>query len=65
MYTPSKPTKTTLSLNQTYVAESIEKKVFRMVNNKEPIEDPNTQIAYTERKDGVNQNITYELIDSN
>ena len=33
MYTPSKPTKTTLSLNQTYVAESIEKKVFRMVNN--------------------------------
>ena len=37
---------------EAYVAESIEHKVRRIVNNKEPIKD-GAPLIYTERKDGV------------
>ena len=37
---------------KSYVAESIEHKVRRIVNNKEPIKD-GAPLIYTERKDGV------------
>lgn len=41
-----------IDVNDTYEAESIEEKVFKMVNNKEPIGNDVTPM-YTERKDGV------------
>ena len=37
---------------EAYVGESIEHKVRRIVNNKEPIKD-GAPLIYTERKDGV------------
>lgn len=43
---------TTISRNTSYVAESLETKVKRILNNKEPITD-GAPIIYTERKDGV------------
>lgn len=52
MYHFKKPTKTTLDVNQTYEGESIENKVRRITNNREPIKDT-APLIYTERKDGV------------
>lgn len=54
MYTKLKvkPAKTTLKVNKSYEGESLEKKINRMVNNKEPIKD-NAPLVYTDRKDGV------------
>ena len=37
---------------ESYIAESIEHKVKRILNNKEPIKD-GAPLIYTERKDGV------------
>lgn len=51
-YKYKKPTKTSLKVNTSYEGESIEKKVNRIVNNKEPIED-SAPLIYTERKDGI------------
>jgi histidinol dehydrogenase len=53
MYRYSKPTKTSIDVNQTYQGERIEEKINRIVNNKEPITD-GAPIIYTNRKDGVN-----------
>lgn len=39
-------------MNKSYKGESIEKKINRIVNNKEPIKDGSPKI-YTERKNGV------------
>lgn len=52
MYKPHKPDKTQLKINTQYFGESIEAKVRRLINNKEPINDA-TPLIYTERKDGV------------
>lgn len=52
MYQTKKPVKTTLKVNKAYQGESIEKKVFRISNNKEPIKD-GAPLIYTDRKDGV------------
>lgn len=52
MYKPSRPVKTSLSVNTSYKGERIEEKIERIVNNKEPISD-GAPIIYTERKDGV------------
>lgn len=52
MYTKIKPHKTTLNVNKTYVGETIEQKINRITNNKEPIKD-GAPLTYTERKDGV------------
>lgn len=52
MYKPSRPSKTTIEINNSYVGESIEDKVTRILSNKEPITD-GAPIIYTERKDGV------------
>lgn len=52
MYKVSKPNKTSLSVNDSYVGETIEKKLRRIENNKEPITD-SAPLIYTERKDGV------------
>lgn len=52
MYKKSIHKKTTLLVNKSYEGESIEKKINRIVNNKEPIKD-GAPIIYTERKDGV------------
>lgn len=53
MYKPSLYRNTQISINNAYQGETIEKKIQRIVNNKEPITD-NAPIIYTERKDGVN-----------
>lgn len=52
MYKKHKATKTTLRVNKAYEGETIEQKVNRIVNNKEPIKDE-APLIYTERKDGV------------
>jgi len=52
MYIYKKPQKTTLKRNTSYQGETLEKKINRIVNNKEPIKD-GAPIIYTERKDGV------------
>lgn len=52
MYNAKKADKTTMKVNNGYIGETIEKKVRRIVNNKEPITD-GAPLIYTERKDGV------------
>lgn len=54
MYTQrkNKPTTTSIKRNTSYVGETIEHKINRIVNNKEPIKD-GAPIIYTDRKDGV------------
>lgn len=52
MYNRTSATKSTIKGVKSYVAESIEHKVRRIVNNKEPIKD-GAPLIYTERKDGV------------
>lgn len=44
--------KTSIRINKSYEGESIETKVRRIIENKEPIEDVAPMI-YTSRKDGV------------
>ena len=46
------PRKTSIKVNNSYKGETIEQKINRIVNNKEPIKD-GAPIVYTERKDGV------------
>lgn len=53
MYNNQKPNKTSIKVNQSYEGETIENKIRRIVNNKEPIKD-GAPIIYTERKDGIN-----------
>jgi hypothetical protein len=43
---------TSIDLNQSYEGETIEKKIRRITQNKEPISD-GAPLIYTERKDGV------------
>lgn len=47
-------TKSTLNVREAVVGESIEDKVRRIENNKEPITD-GAPLVYTERKDGVQE----------
>lgn len=52
MYKRNTPDKTTLKVNTSYEGETIEKKIARILNNKEPVKD-GAPIIYTARKDGV------------
>ena len=52
MYKVKKADKTSLKVNTSYEGESIEEKVQRIVNNKEPISDT-APLIYQERKDGI------------
>lgn len=52
MYKQNKLQRTTITRNTSYQGETIEQKVNRILNNKEPIKDGAPKI-YTERKDGV------------
>lgn len=52
MYKSRRPSKTSIKYNESYKGETIEQKVRRVVNNKEPITD-GAPLVYTERKDGV------------
>lgn len=47
-----RPNKTTLKVNKSNEGETIEAKVRRILNNKEPIKDGAPRV-FTERKDGV------------
>lgn len=52
MYKTQKPDKTTIRSNNSLEGETMEQKVRRILNNKEPIKD-GAQIIHTEREDGV------------
>ena len=52
MTTSNKIPETTITRNTSYEGESLEKKINRIINNKEPIKD-GAPIIYTDRKDGV------------
>lgn len=53
MYKRLSKTKTRLKVNKSFLGETIEEKMRRILNNKEPIAD-GAPTLYTERKDGVN-----------
>lgn len=48
----SKPTSSNIKRNTSYIGETIESKIRRILNNKEPITDT-APVVYTDRKDGV------------
>lgn len=52
MYKKATFPKTSLKVNKSYQGESIESKMNRIVNNKEPIKD-GAPLIYSDRKDGV------------
>lgn len=52
MYTQTRWTKNTLKINKSKQGETIEEKVSRITNNKEPIKD-GAPMIYTNRKEGV------------
>lgn len=52
MYKVSKPRKSTITVNESYIGERIEEKIERIMQNKEPISD-GAPLIFTERKDGV------------
>lgn len=52
MYIQTQMQPTTLNVNNSYQGETIEQKIFRIVNNKEPITD-GAPLIYTERHEGV------------
>lgn len=52
MYKYNKPTKNLIVVNDSYTGETIEQKIRRIVNNKEPISD-GAPLIYTERKHGI------------
>lgn len=52
MYKRNKIDETSLTVKNTYEGETIEQKIRRITNNKEPITDGAPQL-YTDRKDGV------------
>lgn len=52
MYKKNRINQTTIVVNETYEGETLEAKIRRIVNNKEPITD-GAPMIYTERKDGV------------
>jgi hypothetical protein len=51
-YKLNKSVKTSLRVNESIEGETIEQKIERIINNKEPIKD-GAPIIFTERKDGV------------
>ncbi|AXH77140.1 MAG: hypothetical protein [Microviridae sp.] len=52
MYRKNTVVKSIMNTNASYIGETIEQKVRRIVSNKEPITD-GAPLIYTERKDGV------------
>lgn len=52
MYNKRKRRETSLNINKSIEGETIEQKIERIVNNKEPITD-GAPITYTERSEGV------------
>lgn len=52
MYKKNKTYSSTITNNDTYEGETIEDKIRRIVNNKEPITD-GAPLIYTDRKDGI------------
>lgn len=52
MYKAPKMKKTTIKVNKTYTGETIEQKINRIVNNREPITD-GVPIIYTDRSEGI------------
>lgn len=53
MYKKTTPSKNGLKINDSFVGETIEMKVRRIVTNREPTEDPGIDLIFTDRKVGV------------
>lgn len=53
MYKKNRVPKSTIKANFTYEGETIEQKMRRVTENKEPIGGEGIEMIYTERKDGV------------
>lgn len=51
-YKKRRPERTSFQVNESYEGETIEQKVDRIMNNKEPITD-GVDVIYTNREDGV------------
>lgn len=49
---PKTATNGTIKVNESYVGETIEQKIYRITNNKEPIKD-GAPLIYTDRSEGV------------
>lgn len=56
MYKTHRNPRTTIDRNTSYNAETLEQKVDRILNNKEPITD-GAPLIYTERSKGVDPNL--------
>ena len=54
MYKIPKYVKTTLVVNESTEGETLEMKIDRFINNREPIADIGSNAIYMERKEGVN-----------
>lgn len=52
MYRHHAVNKTSIAVNESYEGETLETKIQRLVQNKEPM-DGSVPLTYTERKDGV------------
>ena len=52
MFNVIKPAKSTIKVNTSYKGETIEKKIARIMTNKEPIKD-GAQLIFSDRKEGV------------
>lgn len=52
MYKQNKIPTTSIKINESYVGETIEQKIQRITNNKEPISD-GAPLVYTERNEGI------------
>ena len=52
MYKQNQWTETTIKRNESYIGDSLEKKIRKVITSKEPI-DQTAPLVYTERKDGV------------
>lgn len=52
MYRQQQPTKNKVKTNQSYVGDSLEIKILRMTQNKEPIKD-GAPLSYSDRSQGV------------
>ena len=54
MYKTPKFAKTTLVVNESTEGETLEMKIDRFINNREPITDNGSNAIYMERKEGIN-----------
>lgn len=55
MYKQNKHKNTTIKTNESVEGESLEMKIDRFVNNREPITEQGAEMIFMERKEGINR----------